>query len=60
MTGVSIIEPNVRMLGRVRLHRNNRFYGFLLSICRLIMEATSVKELKDASAVTERRFYGVA
>jgi len=59
MTGVSIIEPNVRMLSRVRLHRNNRFYGFLLSICRLIMEATSVNELKDALAETERRFYGV-
>ena len=59
MTGVSIVEPNVRMLSRVRLHRNNRFYGFLLSICRLIMEATSVKELKDARAETERRFYGV-
>ena len=58
MTGVALIEPNVRMLGRVRIHRNNRFYGFLLSICRLILEATSVKESRDTLAVLNQRFYG--
>ena len=58
MTGVALIEPDVRMLGRVRIHRNNRFYGFLLSICRLILEATSVKESRDTLAVLNQRFYG--
>ena len=59
MTGVSLIELDVRMLGRVRIHRNNRFYGFLLSICRLILEATSVKESRDTLAELNQRFYGV-
>ena len=58
MTGVALIESDVRMLGRVRIHRNNRFYGFLLSICRLILEATSVKESRDSLAVLNQRFYG--
>ena len=58
MTGVTLIEPDVRMLGRVRIHRNNRFYGFLLSICRLILEATSVKESEDTLAELNQRFYG--
>ena len=58
MTGVTLIEPDVRMLGRVRIHRNNRFYGFLLSICRLILEATSVKESRDTLAQLNQRFYG--
>ena len=57
MTGVTPIEPDVRMLGRVRIHRNNRFYGFLLSICRLILEATSVKESRDTLAELNQRFY---
>ena len=59
MTNVTLIEPDVRMLGRVRIHRNNRFYGFLLSICRLILEATSVKESRDTLAELNQRFYGV-
>ncbi len=59
MTGVSAIELHLRMLGRVRIHRNNRFYGFLLSICQLVMEAVSVKESQDALVETEQRFYGV-
>ena len=57
MTGVTLIEPDVRMLGRVRIHRNNRFYGFLLSICRLILEAASVKESRDTLAKLNQRFY---
>ena len=59
MPEVSLIEPDVRMLGRIRIHRNNRFYGFLLSICRLILDATSVKENRANLAAAEQRFYGV-
>ena len=51
------IDPDVRMLGRVRIHRNNRFYGFLLSICRLILEAASVKESRHTLAALNQRFY---
>ena len=57
MTSVSLVELDVRMLGRVRIHRNNRFYGFLLSICRLILEATSVEESSDTLAELNQRFY---
>lgn len=57
MTEVSLIEPNVFMLARVRIHRNNRFYGFLLSICRLILEASSVKESQNSLLQLEQRFY---
>jgi 5-methylcytosine-specific restriction enzyme subunit McrC len=59
MTEVTLIDPDVRMLGRVRIHRNNRFYGFLLSICRLILEATSVAESRDSLEAAEQQFYGV-
>ena len=60
MTGVSLIEPDVRMLGRVRIHRNNRFYGFLLSICRLILEATSLAMATFTFAKTARSFISFA
>lgn len=59
MPEVSLIEPDVRMLGRIRVHQNNRFYGFLLSICRLILDATSVKENRANLDATEQRFYGI-
>ena len=59
MTEVSLVNPDVRMLGRVRIHRNNRFYGFLLSICRLILDATSVAESRDSLEAAEQQFYGV-
>ena len=59
MTEVSLVDPDVRMLGRVRIHRNNRFYGFLLSICRLILDATSVAESRDSLEAAEQQFYGV-
>lgn len=59
MTEVTLIDPDVRMLGRVRIHRNNRFYGFLLSICRLILDATSVAESRDSLEAAEQQFYGV-
>lgn len=58
MAEVSWVEPSLALLGRVRIHRNNRFYGFLLSICRLILEATSVKELREGPEPAARQqFY---
>lgn len=60
MTGVTRIDADVAMIGRVRIDRNNRAYGFLLSICRLLLEATSVREgAVDDLARTEQRFHKV-
>lgn len=38
LTGIQPIELSSRIFNQVKLHRNNRFYGFLLSVCRLIYE----------------------
>ena len=59
MTGVSVVEPSLGMLGRVSIHRNNRFYGFLLSVCRLFLEADSVQESDGSLTALEQRFYGI-
>ena len=37
-SGIQPIEVNERVFRLVRLHRNNRFYGFLLNVCQLIYE----------------------
>ncbi len=39
-SGIEPIELNGRVFNQVRLHRNNRFYAFLLKICRIIYENT--------------------
>jgi len=39
-SGIDPIELNGRVFNQVRLHRNNRFYSFLLKICRIIYENT--------------------
>jgi len=44
MHGIDEINLSARCFSRVRLHRNNSFYGFLLSICRLIYENVLAKE----------------
>ncbi|MDR0743862.1 MAG: hypothetical protein LBF05_05860, partial [Tannerella sp.] len=35
---VDSIEINASVFRRIRLHRNNSFYGFLIQVCRLIYE----------------------
>lgn len=37
-SGIQPIELNDRIFRKVRLHRNNRFYEFILNVCRLIYE----------------------
>jgi 5-methylcytosine-specific restriction enzyme subunit McrC len=37
-SGIQPIEVNERIFRKVRLHRNNRFYGFILNVCQLIYE----------------------
>ncbi len=39
-SGIEPIELTGRAFNQVRLHRNNRFYAFLLKICRIIYENT--------------------
>ena len=36
LSGIDTIEVTSDMFGRVQLHRNNRYYSFLLFVCRLV------------------------
>jgi len=38
--GIEPIDLSHRVFNSVRLHRNNRFYAFLLKVCRIIYENT--------------------
>lgn len=51
LAGVGEEVLSSRSFRRVQLHRNNRFYGFLLSVCRLIHEA-----MMPAEGEGEERF----
>lgn len=46
---VQDIELNNRIFGQVQLHRNNRFYDFLLKVCELIHRNLLVSEKSGAS-----------
>lgn len=37
-------RPNLRAFGRVVLHRNNAFYGFVLNVCELVQRNLLVEE----------------
>jgi 5-methylcytosine-specific restriction enzyme subunit McrC len=41
---ISAIELSPKIFGRVTLHRNNGFYGFLLNVCRLIYDNLLIDE----------------
>jgi len=38
LPGIRIIELNNRVFSQVRLHRNNRFYAFLIKVCHIIYQ----------------------
>lgn len=38
LPGIQTINLSSRVFSQVRLHRNNRFYSFLMSVCRIIYE----------------------
>lgn len=38
--GIQPIDLNNRVFSQLRLHRNNRFYSFLIKVCRIIFEST--------------------
>lgn len=42
--GVTPIELGRRVFENVRLNRNNRFYGFVLDVCRIVYENTLIDE----------------
>ena len=44
LDGISEIEITAAHFSQVRINRNNRFYGFLLSVCRLIHDNTMLSE----------------
>ena len=46
MDGVDIIELKTSVFNKVKLNRNNKFYGFLLNICQLIFENSLPSERK--------------
>lgn len=41
---VDRIELNPRVFNNIKLHRNNKFYGFILNVCRLIFENSLLSE----------------
>lgn len=43
-SGVCIGDVTTSMFKAVRLHRNNRFYEFILHVCRIILECTLPSE----------------
>lgn len=42
--GVVPIELKASLFSRIRLHRNNKFYGFILNICQLVYENSMLSE----------------
>jgi 5-methylcytosine-specific restriction enzyme subunit McrC len=56
MAGVRTVDLDLRLFNQVHIHRNNAFYGFLLSICRLLMETVSVRERMHSLQGVEQRF----
>ena len=41
---IAAIDLSPNLFGRVTIHRNNAFYGFLLNVCRLIYDCLLVDE----------------
>lgn len=46
MAGIRLIEITGAHFPRIRLHRNNKFYGFILDVCRILHENTLPSEEK--------------
>jgi 5-methylcytosine-specific restriction enzyme subunit McrC len=46
LSGIDLIDINASHFKQVRLNRNNRFYGFVLSVCQIIYESTFPSEEK--------------
>ena len=44
LPGIEMIDLSNRVFSQVRLHRNNRFYSFLIKVCQIIYENTLPSE----------------
>ncbi len=44
LDGIQVVRLNRKLFRQVQLDRNQRFYGFLLSICELVVESALVGE----------------
>jgi 5-methylcytosine-specific restriction enzyme subunit McrC len=53
---VDDIELHLHHFSKVRIHRNNSFYDFILRICKLILESTVLSE--DKGSYYFRKFTG--
>ena len=42
--GIELIEIKSTLFKQVKLHRNNRFYGFIMNVCQIIYENTLPSE----------------
>jgi 5-methylcytosine-specific restriction enzyme subunit McrC len=42
--GIDMIEINSALFKRIRLNRNNHFYGFVMNICQIIYDSTLPSE----------------
>ena len=53
MHSIELIDVDARMCGRAKIHRNNRLYSFLLTICQLLLEAVALQENESKLEDTE-------
>jgi 5-methylcytosine-specific restriction enzyme subunit McrC len=47
-SGVELVEIRVSMFKQVKLHRNNRLYGFIMKVCQLVYENSMLAETAGA------------
>jgi 5-methylcytosine-specific restriction enzyme subunit McrC len=40
LPGIQLLEITAGLFHQVRLHRNNRLYGFVMNVCRIVHEST--------------------
>ena len=58
MPEVSLVPVQPALVGRVRIHRNNQWYAFLMGLCGLILEGLSVSE-NDGMSDRKRQFQDI-
>jgi len=46
LSGIDLIEINASLFRKIRLNRNNRFYGFVMNVCEIIFDSTFPSEEK--------------
>lgn len=59
LEGIQVVEIRRSSFRKVRLHRNNRPYQFLMDLCRLVHESLFVQESGSARFVDVRQRRGI-